>query len=83
LSLKKRFSKEVTFIYRRPDLEKAIDGGDSDSAYYASTIDLERFLKSNGMRIVKLSASMTLQGRIMGRIFPRFGPYISIIAVKR
>lgn len=83
LSLNKRFSKEANFIYRTPDLDKAIDGGDSDSAYYASPIDLERFLKSNGMRIVKLSASMTFQGRIMGRLFPRFGPYISIIAVKR
>lgn len=82
LSLKKRFSKEVTFIYRRPDLEKAIDGGDSDSAYYASTIDLERFLKANNMRIIRLCESITLRGRIIGRLFPRFGPYISIIVQK-
>jgi len=82
LSLIKRFSKETKFIYRKPDLDKAIAGGDSDSAYYASPIDLERFMKVNGMKIVDLSASMTFQGRILCKFFPRFGPYISIIAQK-
>jgi len=82
ISLRKWFSPKPKFIYRAPELEKAFAGGDSDSAYYASLIDLERFLKTNGMRIVKLCASVSLRGRIIGRLFPRFGPYISIIAKK-
>jgi 2-polyprenyl-3-methyl-5-hydroxy-6-metoxy-1,4-benzoquinol methylase len=82
ISLRKWVSPKPKFIYRTPELEKASDGGDSDSAYYASPIDIERFLKSNGMKIVKLCASVSLRGRIIGRLFPRFGPYISIIAKK-
>lgn len=82
ISLKKWFSKKPNFIYRKPELEKAFAGGDSDSAYYASPIDIERFLKTNGIKIVKLCDSLSWRGRMIGRLFPRFGPYISIIAKK-
>lgn len=82
ISLKKRFSYKPEFIYRKPELEKAFAGGDSDSAYYASPVDIERFLKSNRMKIIKLCSSISRRGRIIGRLFPRFGPYISIIAKK-
>ncbi len=82
LSVKKRFSSKVDFIYRKPDLDKAIFGGDSDSAYYASPIDIEKFLKANGIRIVKICESSSKKGRVMARLFPRFGLYISIIAKK-
>jgi ubiquinone/menaquinone biosynthesis C-methylase UbiE len=82
LSMKKRFSKKADFIHRKPDLDKAIFGGDSDSAYYASPIDIEKFLKANGMKIIRLCEAISTQGRIMGRLFPRFGLYISVIARK-
>lgn len=82
LSVKKRFSPRITFLYREPDLGRAPIGGDSDSVYYASPIDIERFLKSHGMAVIKLCESSTLRGRIMGRIFARFGPYISMVTRK-
>jgi len=82
LSLKKRFSSKVTFLYRKPDLEKASAGGDSDSVYYANPIDLERFLKAHGMRIISLCESPTLKGRIVARLFPRFHLYISMVSQK-
>lgn len=82
LSIKKRFSKKADFIYRKPDLVKAILGGDSDSAYYASSIDIEKFLKANGMKIIKLCESSSKKGKIMARFFPRFGLYISMVSKK-
>lgn len=83
ISIKKRISRKIDFIYREPDLKKAIAGGDSDSVYYASPIDIERFIKLYDMKIVSLCESITLRGRIIAKLFPRFGPYISIIARKR
>ena len=82
LSMKKRLSKKVDFIQRKPDLDKAIFGGDSDSAYYASPIDIEKFLKSNDFKIISLCEALSTRGRIMGTLFPRFGLYISIVARK-
>ncbi len=82
LSAKKRLSTKVNFIYREPDLEKASQGGDSDSAYYASPIDLERFLKSHNMQIISLCESSTLRGRVLATLFPRFSLYISMVARK-
>jgi SAM-dependent methyltransferase len=85
LSMKKRFSSKVNFRYRKPDLEKA-SGGDSDSAYYANPIDLERFLKAHDMQIISLCespASATLRGRVLAALFPRFSLYISVVARKK
>ena len=82
LSIKKRFSSKVTFLYRRPDLEKASAGGDSDSVYYANPIDLERFLKAHNMQIISLCESSTLRGRVLATFFPRFSLYISMVARK-
>jgi len=82
ISLKKWFSSQVEFIYRKPDMERASSGGDSDSAYYASPIDLERFLKAHGMRIVKLYEPVSLRGRIVATLMPRFSPAINMVAQK-
>ena len=82
LSLKKRFSSRVDFLYRKPDLEKASMGGDSDSMYYANPIDLERFLRAHDMQIISLCESSTLRGRVLAALFPRFGLYISMVARK-
>jgi ubiquinone/menaquinone biosynthesis C-methylase UbiE len=82
LSIKKRLSSKADFIYRKPDLEKAVEGGDSDSSYYACPIDLERFLKIHNMKIISLHESSTLHGRVFATCFPRFGFYINIVARK-
>ena len=82
LSLKKRFSSKVNFLYRKPDLEKASAGGDSDSIYYANPIDLEQFLKAHDMQIISLCESSTLRGRFLATFFPRFSLYISMVARK-
>jgi len=82
LSLRKKFSKKIEFIYRKPDLDGKFVGGDSDSAYYASPIDIERFLKANSMRIIRLYEYSTFSGRIVSNLFPRLGPYVSIVAEK-
>ncbi len=82
LSLKKRLSSQVKFIYRRPDMERASAGGDSDSVYYASPIDLEKFLKAHSMRIVKLYEPSSLRGRILATFMPRFSPAINMVAQK-
>lgn len=83
LSIKKRFSSKMNFIYRSPDLENVLPGGDSDSAYYASTIDLERFLKASNMQIISLCESSSLRGRAFSTLFPRFSFYINIVARKK
>ncbi len=83
LSLRKRFSSKPDFLYRKPDLEKAAAGGDSDSTYYANPIDLERFLKFHDMEIVSLCESSSPRGRIPAKLFPRFSLYISMVARKR
>ena len=82
LSLKKRLSSKVEFIYRRPHLEGIASGGDSDSAYYVSPIDLEKFLKAHGMEIVKLYEPTTRRSRISAMLAPRFSPSINMVARK-
>lgn len=82
LSLKKRFSSRVEFIYRKPDMERASAGGDSDSVYYASPIDLERFLKAHDMKVIKLYEPSTLRGRMLATLIPRFSPAINMVAQK-
>ena len=82
LSLKKRFSSRIEFTYRKPDMERASSGGDFDSAYYACPIDIERFLKSHGMKIIKVYEPSTLRGRIFSMLMPRFGPTINMVVRK-
>ncbi|MBD3181208.1 methyltransferase domain-containing protein [Candidatus Poribacteria bacterium] len=82
LSMKKKLSSKSCFIYREPDLEKAIMGGDSDSVYYSCPTDIELFLKANDMEIISLCESTTSRGRFLARFFPRFSPYISMVARK-
>jgi SAM-dependent methyltransferase len=83
LSIRKLLSPKVNFIYRKPDLEKGPMGGDSDSAYYVSPIDLEKFLKKHNMQIVSICESFSLRSRILAKLLPRFSPYISMVARKR
>jgi len=82
ISIGKRLSARPRFIYREPDLDDKVIGGDSDSSYLASPIDLERYFKLRGFRIERLCVGVGIKGKIMARIMPRMGLYISMVFKK-
>ena len=83
LYLTKRFStKPPNFIYREPDLQADAIGGDSDSAYYASPIDLAQFFRLNGFTIIKKAVGFGIKGRIIAGTFPYLSPYITMVVEK-
>ncbi len=79
----KRLSLEPSFIFRQPDLENQIIGGDADSVYLSSPIDLENFFKKAHLSIVKLSVGCGFKGRLVANLFPRLSPYISMVVDKK
>ena len=79
LYLKKRLSPTPQFLYREPDLEDQVCGGDGDSAYYANPIDLEKSFRLRGLRIVKRCVGVSAKGKIMATCFPRISFYISMV----
>ena len=83
LSVQKRFaSKSPQFLYRTPDLQADAIGGDSDSAYYASPIDLAQFFRLHGLQIVKKCVGFGLKGSLVATAFPYLSPYISMVVEK-
>ena len=83
LYVKKRFlTKSPNFIYREPDLQVDAIGGDADSAYYASPIDLAQFFRSHGFTIIKKAVGFGLKGRIIAGAFPYLSPYITMVVQK-
>lgn len=83
LYLKKRFTRQPPqFLYRDPDLQADAIGGDADSTYYASPIDLARFFRLNGCTILKKCVGFGIKGRVMAVGFPYLSPYISMVAQK-
>ncbi len=54
LNARKLLATEASFRYVEPNLSVG-SGGDHDMVYYASPIDIRRFLKRNGTRIVSWS----------------------------
>ena len=83
LYVKKRFlTKSPNFIYREPDLQADAIGGDADSAYYASPIDLAQFFRSHGFTIVKKAVGFGIKGRIVAGAFPYLSPYITMVVEK-
>ena len=83
LYVKKRFlTKSPNFIYREPDLQVDAIGGDADSAYYASPIDLAQFFRSHGFTIVKKAVGFGIKGRIIAGAFPYLSPYITMVVEK-
>ena len=83
LYVKKRFlTKSPNFIYREPDLQVDAIGGDADSAYYASPIDLAQFFRSHGFTIVKKAVGFGVKGRIVAGMFPYLSPYITMVVEK-
>lgn len=81
-SLRKKFASQPTFLYRKPDIEHRIIGGDADSVYYANPLDLESFFKNAGLNIVKLAVGFGFKGRLMAALCPRFSLYISMVVEK-
>lgn len=79
LYIKKRLSPTPQFLYREPDLEGHVRGGDGDSAYYANPIDLEKYFRLHGLRIVKRCVGFSTKGKIMSNCFPRISFYISMV----
>ena len=79
---KRFFTKSPHFIYREPDLQADAIGGDADSAYYASPIDLAQFFQLHGFTIVKKAVGFGLKGRIIAGAFPYFSPYITMVVEK-
>ena len=86
LYVRKRFLTPATvapnFIYREPDLQADAIGGDADSAYYASSIDLAQFFRSHGFTIVKKAVGFGIKGRIIAGAFPYLSPYITMVVEK-
>ncbi len=83
LYFKKQFSKQPPqFIYRNPDLQTDAMGGDADSAYYTSPIDLVQFFRLNGCTIVKKCVGFGLKGSIIAKTVPYLSPYISMVVEK-
>jgi SAM-dependent methyltransferase len=58
LTWRKRISRDPEFLYRQPVL-KGVRGGDADAVYYAAPIDLLRFFRRRGVRLVMTSAQLT------------------------
>jgi SAM-dependent methyltransferase len=67
LTWRKRTSRRAEFLYRTPVLE-AVAGGDADAVYYAAPIDLLRFLRGRGARLVTTSAAVRFGW--LGRLLP-------------
>ncbi|MDE0297009.1 MAG: class I SAM-dependent methyltransferase [Candidatus Poribacteria bacterium] len=82
LYLKKRLSSKPQFLYREPELGGQVFGGDGDSAYYANPIDLEKYFRHHGLRIVRRCVGFSAKGKLMSICFPRVSLYISMV-VKR
>ena len=83
LYVQKRFlTRTPHFIYREPDLQADAIGGDADSAYYASPIDLAQFFRSHGFTIIKKAVGFGIKGRIIAGAFPYLSPYITMVVEK-
>jgi len=83
LYLKKRFkTKSPHFIYRDPDLQDDAIGGDVDSAYYASPIDLTQFFKIKRFIVIKKAVGFGFKGKIIANFIPYLSPYITMVVQK-
>ena len=79
----KRFlTKSPNFIYREPDLQADAIGGDADSAYYASSVDLTQFFRSYGFTIIRKAVGFGIKGRMIAGAFPYLSPYITMVVEK-
>lgn len=80
VSVSKWFEREPRLIRREPDLscEKVV-GRDSEAVYLVSPLDIARFLKRKGFRILRIGSQWTW----LAKIFPSFSVRIKVVAQKR
>ena len=74
-------NRRNSFI-ENPDLQADAIGGDADSAYYASPIDLAQFFRLNGFTVVKKAVGFGIKGRILAGTSPYLSPYITMVVQK-
>ncbi len=79
---KRKQTESPDFIYREPDLQADAIGGDSDSAYYASPMDLAHFFLAQRLTIVKRAVGFGIKGRILANLLPYASPYIAMVVQK-
>ncbi|MFC1674316.1 class I SAM-dependent methyltransferase [Candidatus Omnitrophota bacterium] len=80
--LNKVRSGEIKFLFRKPSLEKSNLSPDSDSVYLANQVDLKKFLKKKGFKIINVAKGMSFIGIILAILFPCFSGEIGIVAKK-
>ncbi len=79
--VRKKMNLKSTFNYRVPDLtDKAHSGGDHDSVYLSNAIDITKFLKQNGLKILEISHGRNVVGKIFSFVFPNFSSGVAIVA---
>jgi SAM-dependent methyltransferase len=82
LLARKRSLTEPEFVYRDPDLEDRVIGGDADSAYLANPVDLEKRFCRRGWRVIAVAAGVGWKGRLVARILPYHSPNLFVVAEK-
>lgn len=79
VSVFKWFEVEPRLIYREPDLScKKVVGRDSESVCLVSPLDLVRFLKRKGFRILRMGS----QSGWFEKFFPSFAVALEVVAEK-
>ncbi|HNT66314.1 MAG TPA: class I SAM-dependent methyltransferase [bacterium] len=72
------------FRYRTPDLSPWADqGGDFDSVFMANPLDISKYLRRRGCRILSTSIGQSRAGKLISRYLPSFATGMVIIAEKR
>lgn len=79
---RKRRLPDPEFTHRDPTLADRAIGGDSDSAYLANPVDLERYFRRCGWRVIALSAGVGWKGRLVSRLFPYHSPNLCFVAIR-
>lgn len=82
LSIQKLASRRVTFLFRRPQLDGAVIGEDTDSVYLANPMDLARWLRGRGFRIRRVAIGATRGGRVTAAVCPWLNGLIGLAAEK-
>lgn len=90
ITLGKLFRRDVRFITHEPDLtESKIVGGDSDAVYYCHPVDIWKFFKLKGFRVLAKafptyrSAAGRIPKVILSKVCPSFYFSTNVIVQKR
>jgi len=82
ITLDKIRDKDVNFIFRKPSLSEDDLGHDLDSVYLANQVDIKKFLRRKGFKIINIAKGMSFGGTVLARLFPNFSGEIGIVAKK-